>query len=73
VNDWGTTVTYQLAIERHRADLAQGEAMRQLADLPQRSSLRARLANALVSLAARLDPIAAASRQSTPATSAAPA
>ena len=73
MDNWNPTVVYQMAIERHNEDMARGEAARQLADLPQRQSVRARLANALVALAARLDPAASAARQPMAAASATPA
>lgn len=70
---WSPTIVYQLAIDRHHRDLAQGDASRQLADLPQPQPLRTRLANSLITLATRLDPLNRASHQPAATASATPA
>lgn len=55
MDNWAPTVVYQLALDRYNEDLARGTASQQLQRALGIRPLRARLANALVALAARLD------------------
>jgi hypothetical protein len=56
---WDARVVYDLAIARHREDIARGEAAQRRAEALGARPARARLAAALLALAARLDPVGA--------------
>jgi hypothetical protein len=63
MNNWHPETLYQLTLDRHREDIAHGEAAQRLNAALGSRPVRARLATALNALARRLDPARSVSRQ----------
>jgi hypothetical protein len=55
MDNWHPSIVYDMAIERHREDICRGTAAQRVASQHRGQAPRARLAAALVALAARLD------------------
>ncbi len=57
MENWNPSIVYDMAIERHTEVIARGEASQRQPSLPGSQTARARIAAALVALAARLDAV----------------